>query len=84
MQVEIFRKMTPQQRLECCFRWTNLTYELARSTIRGQHTDWTPEQVDREVGRRITGIDVTKLPLNRPEPPEAIRGDQDHPIDVDP
>jgi len=54
--------MTPQQRLECCFRWTELTYELARSAIRQEHPDWTPLQVDREIGRRITGIDVTKLP----------------------
>jgi hypothetical protein len=83
-QVEIFRRMTPPQRLDCCFRWTNLTYELARSTIRRQHPDWTPEQVDREVGRRITGIDVTKLPLSKPEPPEAIRGAQDQSTSVDP
>ncbi len=55
IQTEIFRKMTPEQRLECCFRWTELTYELARGGIRSQHPDWTPEQIDREIGRRITG-----------------------------
>lgn len=26
-----------------------------------QYPTWTPEQVERELGRRITGIDVTKL-----------------------
>jgi|GEM_PF-1119770 len=61
IQIEIFRRMTPEQRLDCCFRWTNLTYELSRIDIRAQHPDWTPLQVDREIGRRITGIDVTKL-----------------------
>ncbi|MCZ6681558.1 MAG: hypothetical protein O7B26_00125 [Planctomycetota bacterium] len=55
IQIEIFRKMTPEQRLECCFRWTELTYELARGGIRLQHPNWTPEQIDREIGRRITG-----------------------------
>jgi hypothetical protein len=62
MQLEIFRRMTPQERLECCFRWTELTYEFARSAIRQEHPDWTAQQVDREIGRRITGVDVTKLP----------------------
>jgi hypothetical protein len=61
LQMEILRRMTPQQRLECCFRWTSLTYELARSTIRAEHPDWTPQCVDREMGRRITGIEVDEL-----------------------
>lgn len=55
IQTEIFRRMTPEQRLEYCFRWTELTYEVARGGIRSQHPDWTPEQIDREIGRRITG-----------------------------
>lgn len=60
-QLDIFRRMTPSQRLECAFRWTNFTYEIARGAIRGEHPDWTDAHVDREIGRRITGIDVTKL-----------------------
>ena len=62
IQLEIFRRMTPQERLECCFRWTALTYEFARSAIRKEHPDWIARQVDREIGRRITGIDVEQLP----------------------
>lgn len=61
MQIEIFRRMTPAQRGECCIRWTELTYEFARAGVRSAHPDWTSEQIEREVGRRITGIDVTKL-----------------------
>ncbi len=76
--------MTPQERLECCFRWTELTYEFARSAIREKHPDWTPQQVDRELGRRITGIDVTKLPWEKTaettdacgEQPLVNKGDQ--------
>ena len=48
--------MSPQQRLErldCCFRWTELTYEVAGSTIRHEHPDWSDRQVAREIGRRI-------------------------------
>lgn len=59
--------MTPAQRVECALRWTRLTYDLARSAIRQDHPDWTTAQIDRELGRRITGIDVTKLDWQRVE-----------------
>lgn len=62
LQDEIFRRMTPAERIDCAMRWTAFTLEVARSGIRSQHPDWTPEQVERELGRRITGIDVTRLP----------------------
>lgn len=61
IQAEIFRRMTPEQRLQCCFRRTEFTYELARAGNRSQHPDWTSEQIDREIGRRITDIDVEEL-----------------------
>lgn len=57
--------MTPGQRVECCLRWTHFTCELARSAIRQDHPGWTEPDVDRELGRRITGIDVTKLDWER-------------------
>lgn len=65
IQDAIFRKMTPGQRVDCALRWTELTLELSRATIRKDHPDWTPKEVDREVGRRITGIDVRELPINK-------------------
>jgi hypothetical protein len=61
VQTDIFRRMTPQQRLDCCFRWTELTYELARGAIQKDHPDWTSLKVDREIGRRITGVDIAAL-----------------------
>jgi len=56
VQFEIFRRMTPQERLACCFRWTQLTYDIARGTIRKQHPDWSDQQIDREIGRRINEL----------------------------
>ncbi len=65
IQDDIIRRMTPEERLECCFRWTQLTYEMARSAIRQEHPEWTAMQIDREIGRRITGIDVEELQRQR-------------------
>ena len=61
VQAQIFRRMTPAERLECCYQWTELAYELARAGVRIQHPEWTPAQVEREVGRRITGLDIDEL-----------------------
>jgi hypothetical protein len=72
VQVEIFRRMTPEQRGECCARWTELTYEFARAGVRSMHPDWTPAQIEREVGRRITGIDVTKLDWDKINRQQAV------------
>ena len=65
LQIDAFRRMTPGQRVECALRLTHLTCELARSAIRQEHPDWTGPEVDRELGRRITGIDVTTLEWER-------------------
>ncbi|TWT44745.1 hypothetical protein RAS1_11620 [Phycisphaerae bacterium RAS1] len=75
IQDEILRRMTPEQRIDCALRWTSLTLELARSTIRSAHPDWPAEHVERELGRRITGIDVTKLDWARTRPQRDHSGD---------
>jgi hypothetical protein len=61
IQLRIFQRMTPAERLDCCFRWTRLTCDLARATVRSAHPDWSPGRVSREVGRRLTGIDLSRL-----------------------
>lgn len=61
VQTEIFRRMTPGERIDCALRWTAMTLDIQRSQIRKAHPDWTPLQIDREIGRRITGIDVWEL-----------------------
>ncbi len=75
IQLEVLRRMTPAERLECALRWTALTYELPRSAIRAEHPEWTAAQVDRELGRRITGIDVTTLDWERIRR-QRVRGDE--------
>lgn len=83
-QLEIFRRMTPGERIECCFRWTNLTYEIARATIRRRHPEWTPMQVEHEIARRITGIDVGKLVRQRAAQFEEARTGDDRNSDETP
>lgn len=67
MQLEIFRRMTPAQRVKCACRWTRFSYEIARGAIRGENPDWTDGKIDRKIGKRITGIDVTKLDCGKLE-----------------
>lgn len=54
-QAACFARMSPQQRLACTFRWTNLTLELARTGIRRSHGDWDDSAVERELIRRFGG-----------------------------
>jgi hypothetical protein len=71
LQIEVFRRLTPEQRIDIALRWTEGTYEIMRSAIRSQHPDWSRAQIDREIGRRISGIDVTMLDWSRCAPPPS-------------
>jgi hypothetical protein len=53
MQIEAYRRMTPQERLQVCFRLSALARTLSRQGVRYQHPDWTDAQVEQEVVRRI-------------------------------
>jgi hypothetical protein len=53
MQIEIYRRMTPQQRLQISFDLYDLTRTLVRQGVKHQHPDWTKTQVDQEVLRRF-------------------------------
>ena len=52
-QIEIYRRMTGQQRLQIAFELADLCRELARCGVLSQHPDWTDEQVEHEVVRRF-------------------------------
>ncbi len=52
-QIEIYRRMTGQQRLQIAFELSDLTREIVRSNVRNYHPDWTDEQVEQEVVRRF-------------------------------
>ena len=52
-QIEIYRRMLPQQRLQIGFDLYDLARDLVRAGIRHQHADWDEDQVEREVTRRF-------------------------------
>jgi hypothetical protein len=47
-QFEIFRKMTPERRLEVAYHLWRTARELKRAGLRMLHPDWSAEQVERE------------------------------------
>jgi hypothetical protein len=53
MQIEGYRRMTPQERLQISFRLYQLTKTLVRQGVKHQHPDWNAEQVEKEVLRRF-------------------------------
>ena len=53
LQIECYRHMTPQQRLQIGFRLYELTRTLVRQGVKYQHPDWNEEQIHQEVLRRF-------------------------------
>ena len=53
MQIEAYRRMTPQERLQVSFRLYEMTRTVVRQGVRHQHPDWTPDQVEEEILRRF-------------------------------
>jgi hypothetical protein len=52
-QIECYRRMTPEQRLGLAFELSEFSCEFARVGIRSQHPGITPEEVERELRRRL-------------------------------
>ena len=52
-QIEVYRRMTPQQRLQICFQLYQLTRTVVRQGVKHQHPDWDEGQVAQEVLRRF-------------------------------
>lgn len=52
-QIELYRAMTGQQRLQIGFELYDMAREMVRCGVRHQHRDWDNPQVDREVNRRF-------------------------------
>jgi hypothetical protein len=53
MQIEAYRRMTPQERLAVSFRLYELTKTLVRQGIKHQHPQWDRARVEEEVLRRF-------------------------------
>jgi hypothetical protein len=52
-QIEIYRGMTGQQRLQIAFDLYETARALARAGVRHQHPDWDESRVQEEVVRRF-------------------------------
>jgi hypothetical protein len=52
-QIELYRAMTPQQRLQISFELDELARQLARAGVHHQHPDWSAQRIEREVARRF-------------------------------
>jgi hypothetical protein len=64
-QIEVYRAMTPQQRLQIVFRLHTLTRALAVQGVKHQHPDWDDRLVAAEVLRRF------RLAAGLPEPSQG-------------
>jgi hypothetical protein len=52
-QIELYRKMTPQQRLQIGYELYDLAHEMIHCSVRGDHPEWDEAAVKREVSRRF-------------------------------
>ena len=52
-QIEVYRRMTPQERLQICFQLYQLTRTVVRQGVKHQHPDWDEQQIQNEVLRRF-------------------------------
>ena len=51
LQLDILRRMSPEQRLQLAFEMSDLARDLCRARIQRQHPAWSAEQVTRELAR---------------------------------
>jgi hypothetical protein len=52
-QIEAYRRMAPQERLQISFRLYEQTRTLVRQGVKHQHPDWDEPRVEEEVLRRF-------------------------------
>ncbi len=61
MVVEIMRKKRPQERLAISFGMWESARVMIQGTLRQQHPDWSKEQINQEVVRRISHGEVSDV-----------------------
>jgi hypothetical protein len=52
--VAVLREKTEQQRLEIGFAMWRFARDMMRSVIAAEHADWTDEEVQREMAKRMS------------------------------
>jgi hypothetical protein len=55
LQVEIYRRMSGEQRLKLAFEMSDLARELTLSRLRSEHPDWSDWELKRELLRYAFG-----------------------------
>jgi hypothetical protein len=75
MVVEIYRKMTPQQRLARAFGMWESAQVIVRGAVQCEHPDWTEEQVLREVANRLSHGETERVRRLLENPPVASESD---------
>jgi phosphoenolpyruvate synthase/pyruvate phosphate dikinase len=53
-QIEGYRRMCGEERLEIAFRLSAFVRDVARAGIAYQHPEYSPEEIERELHRRIS------------------------------
>ena len=53
LRVQLYRQMTPQERIEIAARMFEDAVSIVRSSILDRNPDITPEALEREVRRRV-------------------------------
>jgi hypothetical protein len=56
MSAEIFRKMSSQRRLEVAFGLRAMARQIMVGSVKHFHPDFTKEEVEREVARRVRDV----------------------------
>jgi len=58
LRVKIYRGMTPSQRVQIICSLNQTMRDLSLADIRRAHPDWTAEEVQRELRRRLLPRDL--------------------------
>jgi hypothetical protein len=53
MQIERYRRMTPEERTRLAFELSEFACDISRAGIRSQHPQASKEDVERELRRRL-------------------------------
>ncbi len=66
VQLDVIRRMTPDERVGAAVRMSEDARSIAVSGIRSRHPEWSEERVRRELLVRIYGEDLVERAWPRP------------------
>ncbi|NPV06999.1 MAG: hypothetical protein HPY83_03415 [Anaerolineae bacterium] len=61
LRVQIYRRMAPEQRMLIAAQMFEDGVEIVRGSILDRRPDWSPEEVEREVRRRVLPRGMAEL-----------------------